>query len=133
MVELKLTDKQARIAARACELYARIVLGQFNEVILDLVDSDNVDEITSNREEIENLLLKVRSFFYPDLHGVGHSYGIGKFEHADRAYDVYQAIRSLFADPRIPFSYYKIPEARRFEDTEEVEETPVETAEETEE
>lgn len=115
MVELHLTDEQAKIAARACEFYARIVLGQFNEIIFELANSDNVHRIAECRDEIEAELLNVRGYFYPELRGLGQSYGVGKFEHADKAYDVYQAIRTVFGDPRTPFSYYKIPEARHYE------------------
>lgn len=117
MVELKLTDEQARITARACEFYARILLGQFEELSMELINSDNIDIILTNRDEIEMLLLQVRRFFYPELNGRGHSYGVGKFERADKAYDVYQAIRTLFGDPRTPFSYYKLPEAHHYEDS----------------
>lgn len=116
MVDLKLTDKQAKIVARACEFYTRIVLGQFREIILELVNDDNIQSITENREEIEELLFKARNLIYPDLHGIGHSYGVGNFEHADKAYDVYQVIRKLFGDPRVNFSYYTLPEISHYKD-----------------
>lgn len=116
MVELRLTDEQAKITARACEFYARILLGQFEELSMELLNSDNIDIISTNRDEIETMLLQVRRFFYPELNGRGHSYGVGKFERADTAYDVYQSIRSLFGDPRTPFSYHELPEARHFLD-----------------
>lgn len=116
LVELRLTDEQAKITARACEFYARIILGQFNELILELVNSDNIDRVAECKDLIENELLHARGYFYPELHGLGHSYGIGKFEHADKAYDVYQSIRSLFGDPRTPFSYHELPEAQHFLD-----------------
>lgn len=114
MVELKLTDKQARITARACEFYARIVLGQFREIIIELVNSDNIDNVLEHRAELEKLLFEARDLIYPELHGIGHSYGVGAFEHADRAYDVYQAIRKLFGDPRDSFSYHQLPEATHY-------------------
>ena len=116
MVQLNLTDRQAKIAARACEFYTRIVLGQFNEIILELVNDTNIDSVVENRQEIESLLFKARDLIYPDLHGRGHSYGVGEFEHADKSYDVYQAIRSLFGDTRTPFSYYTLPAAKHYED-----------------
>lgn len=119
MVELKLTDQQAKIVSRACEFYARIVLGQFKEILFELVNDETVDSITEHRDEIESLLYEARDLIYPDLHGVGHSYGVGKFEHADKAYDVHQAIRTLFGDTRESFSYYDLPEARRYRDPKE--------------
>lgn len=119
MVQLNLTDRQAKIAARACEFYTRIVLGQFNEIILELVNDENIDAITDHRAEIEELLFKARDLIYPELHGRGHSYGVGKFEHADKSYDVYQSIRNVFGDPRSPFSYYTLPAAKHYEDASE--------------
>jgi hypothetical protein len=114
MVQLQLTDKQAKIAARACEFYARIVLGQFREIIIELSNSDNIDNILKHRDEIEMLLFEARDLIYPELHGIGHSYGVGAFEYADRAYDIYQAIRKLFGDPRDSFSYHQLPEATHY-------------------
>lgn len=119
MVELKLTDSQAKIVSRACEFYARIVLGQFKEILFELMNDKTVDSILENRDQIELLLYEARDLIYPELHGFGHSYGLGKFEHADRAYDVYQVIRTLFGDTRESFSYYDLPEARRYKDPKE--------------
>ena len=117
MVELKLTDEQAQVVSRACEFYSRIALGQFKEIIFELVNRDTVDDVLEHRSEIESLLYEARDLIYPDLHGLGQSYGIGKFERADTAYDVHQALRILFGDTRQPFSYYELPEAHRYEDT----------------
>lgn len=111
MVELKLTDDQAKIVSRACEFYARVVLGQFREIPIELFNKENIESISKHRDEIETLLFQVREFIYPELQGQGASYGVGKFEHADVAYDVHQSIRKLFGDPRESFSYYEIPEA----------------------
>ena len=116
MVELRLTDSQAQVVSRACEFYSRIVLGQFKEIIFELINHDTVDAVLEHRSEIESLLYEARDLIYPDLHGLGQSYGLGKFEHADTAYDVHQALRILFGDTRQPFSYYELPEAHRYED-----------------
>lgn len=116
VVELRLTDSQAQVVSRACEFYSRIVLGQFKEIIFELVNHDTVNVVLEHRGEIESLLYEARDLIYPDLHGSGQSYGIGKFERADAAYDVHPALRILFGDTRQPFSYYKLPEAHRYED-----------------
>ena len=118
MIKLELTDDQALTVSRACEFYARIVLGQFREIPLELVNPLNADSVLQNRDEIEKLLFAARDLIYPELHGVGHSYGVGTFERADWAYDVHQAIRKLFGDPRDGFSYYELPKAERYENNE---------------
>lgn len=119
MVELMLTDSQAQVVSRACEFYSRIMLGQFKEIIFELVNCDTVDAVSEHRNEIESLLYEARDLIYPDLHGSGQSYGIGKFECADTAYDVHQVLRILFGDTRQPFSYHELPEAHRYRDTKE--------------
>ena len=119
MVELRLTDQQAKIVSQACEFYSRIVLGQFKEIIFELANDENADSIVESRNEIEVLLYQARDLIYPELHGIGHSYGLGKFEHADKAYDVHQVLRILFGDTRQPFSYYELPEAHRYENSKE--------------
>ena len=116
MVQLQLSDEQAKIVARACEFYSRIIMGQFKEIIFELVNSETIKSVTSHKDEIENLLYQARDLLYPELSGYGSSYGVGAFERADKAYDVYQALRVLFGDTRQPFSYYKLPEAHRYED-----------------
>lgn len=117
MIELLLTEEQANIVASACELYARIRMGQFNEIVWHTLDMKiPSDEYCPRRDEAERLLMEARKQIYPDLYGIGHSYGIGKFEDADKAFDVYQVIRYLNGDPRSPFSYHELPKCRRVED-----------------
>ena len=118
MVKLTLTDEQAKIVSIACEFYARVRMGQFNEVVWHTLDmalpSDNYCE---RRESAEQFLYEARKYLYPELHGPGHSYGIGKFEDADKAFDVHQVIRYAFGDERKPFSYHELPGCERKEDT----------------
>lgn len=107
---LQLTEEQARICSKACEFYARIRLGQFEEITWNFLDSkDNPDTFIERRDKAEELLFEARKFIFPDLHGRGHSYGIGKFEDADRAFDIYQVLRVKFGDSRTPFSYHDLP------------------------
>lgn len=97
--QLTMTEKQASVIALACEFYARIKMGQFGEVTWNtlfpqLVENDAiVDEYCHRRDSADELLYKARSFIYPELYGVGHSYGIGKFEDADIAFGSYEVIR----------------------------------------
>ena len=112
-IELTLTDKQAKVLMRACEFYARVVMGQFQEITTELLDLSLVsDDYCERRDNADELLLAARKYIYPELHGQGHSYGVGKFEHADRAFDIYQVIRTLYGDPRGTFSYYDLPKAK---------------------
>lgn len=105
MIELHLTKEQAEIVSKACEFFARIKMGQFDEIPL-LCLSHNLPggEFYNRRTAAEKALLEARKHIYPELHGIGHSYGVGKFYDADRAFDVYQVLRYALGDPRTPFS-----------------------------
>lgn len=116
MVQLTLTDKQAKLLAHACEFYARIVMGQFTEIPFELLNFGiDADDYCARRDKADEFLLEARKYIYPELNGRGHSYGVGKFENADKVWDVYQAIRTIFGDPRGSFSYYKLPEVIHFQ------------------
>lgn len=117
MVELTLTDEQAKIVSMACEFYSRIKIGQFNEITWRMLDLKLPTEEYCNRRDLaENYLLKAREQIYPELHGVGHSYGMGKFEDADMAFDVHQVIRyEMGDDDRTPFSYHELPKCKYIE------------------
>ena len=108
---LELTEEQARIVAGACEFYARVRMGQFNEITYNtMMDQPMEDRWCERRDEAEALLLEARKRIYPELHGIGHSYGIGKFKDADMSFDVYQVLREKFWPERMPpFSYHELP------------------------
>ena len=115
MIKLELTDEQANIVAKACEFYARVKMGQFNEIIWHTLDMGGINnDYCERRDNAEAFLLDARKFIYPELHGIGHSYGMGKFEDADKAFDVYQVIRYEMGDKREPFSYYDLPKCKRY-------------------
>ena len=116
MVKLELTEEQARLVGRACEFFARVKMGQFEEILNNLLDIKIPGEQYQNRKEsARTYLLMARSQIYPDLQGMGHSYGICRFEDADKAYDVYQVIRHAFGGPE-PFSYHDLPLAVLYDD-----------------
>lgn len=104
MIVLKLTEEQAKITATACEFYARILMGQFQEIANHCPGF----QLACNYEEIQKAWLNLRSYIYYDLHGPGHSYGIGKFPQADAAYDIHQVIRYAMGGKE-PFSYNPLP------------------------
>ena len=116
MIKLTMTEEQAKIVSLACEFYARVRMGQFNEIVWHLLDIKIPSgEYCERREKAEQLLLDVRKQLYPDLHGAGHSYGIGKFDDADLAFDVHQVIRHEMGDGRTPSSYHDLPICERVE------------------
>ena len=102
---LELNEEQARTVSAACEFFSRVKCGQFGRIVEECVGVPYPD----NYEEVAKAMLKFRSLLYPDLHGIGHSYGMGKFRDADLAFDVHQVIRKQFGDPREPFSYHELP------------------------
>lgn len=105
-----ISDNQSKLLSSICEFYARVKMGQFNEIIWYFLDMKlPSDDFCERRDGATRLLLKAREAIYPDLYGIGHSYGIGKFEDADKVYDVHQAIRYANGHFREPFSYYPVP------------------------
>lgn len=120
MIELRMTEEQAKIASLACELYARVRLGQFREIIWNpYMIRDMGDENYFERRDLaEHHLMEARALVYPYLgKHVGASWGIGKFEDADAAFDIHQVLRHALGDGREPFSYHDLPECRKVDDT----------------
>ena len=106
---LELNEEQAEIVSRACEFYARVRIGQFNEIIWHTLGSEMPEDYCGRRELAEQKLLETRRIIYPELHGIGHSYGMGKFRDADLSYDVHQVLRKAFGSGKEPFSYNELP------------------------
>ena len=117
MYKLILTEEQARVVSIACEFFARMKMGQFNELIWYTMDSQHgSDDYCDRSDKARELLYEARKYLYPELNGYGHSYGIGKFDDADTAFDVYQVIRPFLGDERKPFSFHKLPECIKYEE-----------------
>ena len=110
MIQLTLTEEQAQLVGIACEFYARIRMGQFGEIPFRCAEK----HCPKDREATERAWLELRKHIYPDLCGIGHSYGIGKFDDADRAFDVYQVIRYAMGG-QTPFSYHELPKCEKVE------------------
>ena len=115
MIKLTLTDEQAKIVATACEFYARVKMGQFNEIRWLCMRDFSAPDFCKRKDEAERLLWEARKKIYPDLQGAGHSYGMGKFEDADKSFDVYQVIEYALGGKREPFSYYDLPKCEKEE------------------
>ena len=103
MIKLTLTEEQAKIVSLSCEFYTRIRIGLWNEITYNFMDIKR-DDYCEARDAAEYYLLEARKYVYPDLSGIGHSYGVGKFEDADIAYDVHQVLRHALGDSRTPWS-----------------------------
>lgn len=117
MIKLELTDEQAKIVSTACEFYARMKMGQFGEVLSRIMNiRENPEHYSTRRECAERLLFSARAYIYPQLQGPGHSYGIGKFPEADKAFDVHQVIDYALTGIREPWSYYELPKCEREDD-----------------
>ena len=104
---LELTEQQARAIDDACEFYARIGYGQYNEILWHFLDW-KLPDASERRDKAEELLFQAREQIYPELGKQrGASYGIGRNEKWDRAYDVHQVLRYAFEKDNddIPFKH----------------------------
>lgn len=116
VLKLELTEEQAEIVSKACEFFARIRMGQYMEIVHNCLDVKQ-EHYSEKREALSRVLLHAREYTHPDLERTfGHSYGMGKYEDADRAFDVHQVIRHALGDDREPFSYYDLPKCEAVPD-----------------
>ncbi len=90
---LNMNEVQAAQVDRALELYCRLRIGQWTELIGLCLDTDD-DDYCEKRDFLEQKLLDARKVAYPTLHGLGHSFGIGKFEDADTAWETHKVLRN---------------------------------------
>ena len=70
---LELTEEQAKITAQACEFFARIRMGQFQEIpYLCLRGDISGGDYCIRRNIAEKHLLEAQKAIYPELNGIGH-------------------------------------------------------------
>lgn len=118
MIQLTMSEETARVVSIACEFYARMRMGQYDELIWNMMPGKPDGDWCQRRDEAETLLYEARRRILPELHGIDQSYGIGKFEDADRAFDVHQVLRCKFGDDRAPFTLLdELPVAERVDDS----------------
>lgn len=88
---LSLTTQEARTLSFQCEFYARMRMGQFAEHPFHFLDIRALEGglFCEKRDLAETLLLKNRRLILSSLSGPGHSYGIGRFDDADLAFDIH--------------------------------------------
>lgn len=95
---ITLNGEQARTVARACEFYSRVLMGQFDEISFEAIMTNlTKSDFGFDKEVADEILFAARRIIFKDLHGRGHSYGIGHNEHGDRAWNAYQSIRYAIA------------------------------------
>ena len=123
---LELTEDHAEIVRRACEVYARLLMGQFQELTFEVTRHGRKHKITCADKDMANdMLYQARRMLYPDLQGWGHSYGVRDIDFAAKSFEVHQAIQyvrawhnhpeggvSLSFDKPMPLSGEKLPKCR---------------------
>jgi hypothetical protein len=117
MIKLTLTDEQAKVVSTACEFYARVMNGQFEEITWNAMTlrQPMTEDFCTRRETANRLIMAARQYIYPDL-AAGSYYGYGKFQDSDLAFDTYQVVRTMFGDKREPFTHSKPPKCERIID-----------------
>lgn len=95
---LTLSENQARTTAAALEFYTRFCIGQFEvpDVVKWRKKPDGQSD-TYDRDRFDTLMLEIRAMFFPELRGIGHSYGVGwnekrEQQEAQIGYEVYKWI-----------------------------------------
>ncbi len=100
---LHMNAETAQIVINACELYARLRCGQFEEVQYLTVwpqakDANEHDPAFGARiQRCREYLNLARKEAFPELASSSYHYGIGKFRDADTAWNVYQVVRYIKA------------------------------------
>ena len=91
---LTMDAETARVVSRACEFYARILFGQWDEISWEMTLRDKT--FMDRRQECERFLGLARAAAFPIL-APGASYGVGHDRTSDTAWNAYQAIRYAIA------------------------------------
>ena len=100
-IKITLTVDQARILRDAIDLMHRLRLGQVEE----LRDVWDLKGQWGKRQEIEEHALHIKKIVFPELDGLGHSYGVGSDLGKDvsRMYEIYKvlshALWQILPDP----------------------------------
>ena len=94
---LSLDEEQANLLSHACDFYARMRMGQWQELVSECLEF-NTNDFCEQRDRMEQLLLEVRAEAMPELMACfSHSYGVGKFHDADLVWEIYEVLRNRIA------------------------------------
>lgn len=90
---LTLTETQLLAISKACEVVARLGIGQFSDALSCCFDA-NGDDIYSH--DLERQISKIIKPLM-GLHHSGSSWGVGKFKQVDRLFDIHEVIRNFWS------------------------------------
>lgn len=121
---LTLSERQARTTAEALEFYTRFCIGQFD--VPTIVEHRKLPEPyqrrdTYDRQRYEELMLELRGMFFPELRGLGHSYGVGWNEKPEQqaaqiGYEIYKWILYEFNKDAPYFNVHSSPPCLHYSD-----------------
>lgn len=106
-VQVTMTAEQAAIVMRACELMARIRIGQLDRVVEEIEDmsfaklpreepehSQAFDQLIKDRDVANHYACLIKGLMFPEIGPYpGASYGVGHDKRGDIAWEVYTTIR----------------------------------------
>ena len=127
---LEMNEDQAQILTDALEFYARMSIGQWNE-LAELVLNLDDDEYVDKERKMVNRLMKLRYIAFPDL-PIDASYSVTSKPLACLAWELYTVVRHRIAwtnhpeggmtvnfDPPISFTGVPLAECKAVERQEE--------------
>lgn len=92
---LTLSPEQARVVSRACELYARLHIGQLDELTWELLDF-SCEDCCTRRKEAETLLQQLKRLYFADARRTERPQDLYNLD-TERAWDLHQVIRHAIA------------------------------------
>lgn len=97
---LVMSQDQAELISRACELYCRLRCGQLNELCHELLTPTNTEAYITHRNVTDQLIFSLKRIFFPNLKNSDSYYGVGHDKQADRAFDIHQVLRNTIAQQK---------------------------------
>jgi hypothetical protein len=94
-VTVTMNLRQTYILNAALDLYSRLYIGQFDRldnVLMDNSGKMSFDERLDRRKVMEHLCDAMKLLIFPELQ-TNSSWGVGKFDNADIAFDLLKVIR----------------------------------------
>ena len=95
-VVLTMNRATADIVSRACEFYARVCMGQFEEMPREIIVWAHNPRAEFQRDEAGAHLRYAKMALFPEL-PVNASYGVGKNPRIDTAFGVHDTLRYVSA------------------------------------
>ena len=109
---IKLNNKQMRLMAVALEQHSRLICGHWDTSTIQALDialekhTDSFDEYIVKRNDVEQMLTKIKKIVFPELDN--GNYGVGHDNESDMAYEMYKMILYQFdKENRSKEGYYE--------------------------